>query len=141
MKAQPKKNSVESTTILATIYGRCTDKKVGTTDYGPFVRFLGEFEGVNADTGAVFRSGELIVPRTLESLLDGAVSVATENDASGAVEFAVEIWVDKDESSITGYTYQIKPLIKPAESDALTNLRQLVAPSTQKQLAMDEKKK
>lgn len=134
MKAQPARHSVKAETMVATIYGRCTDKKVGTSDHGEYIRFLGEFEGVNADTGAVFRSGELIVPKTLESLLNGAV------DGEGStVDFAVEIWVEPNEASITGYSYTIKPLVKPAESDALAELRQLAA-TQQKQLAAPEKK-
>ena len=134
LKAQPPRHSVKAETMVATIYGRCTGKKAGTSDHGEYIRFLGEFEGVNADTGAVYRAGELIVPKTLESLLNGAV----DNEGS-TVDFAVEIWVEPNEASITGYSYTIKPLVKPAESDALAELRQLAATS-QKQLAAPEKK-
>lgn len=72
----------------------------------------------------------MIVPKTLETLLDAAITL----DESNAVDFAVEVWVEKNESSITGYSYLIKPLIKPAESDVLANLRELAASSTQKQI-------
>ena len=130
MKAQPARHSVEKDNLIATIYGRCTDKKAGTSDHGEFVRFIGEFEGINADTGEAYRSGNMIVPKTLEALLDQAIIL----DETNAVDFAVEVWVEKNESSITGYSYLVKPLIKPAESDALASLRQLAAPSTQKQL-------
>ena len=134
MKAQPKKHSVKESIQVATIYGRCTSKKVGSSDFGEFIRFMGEFEGVNAATGEIFRSGELIVPKTLETLLNGAVV----EDAS--VDFAVEIWVEPNESSITGYSYIIKPLVKPAESDALAELRK-IAQDTQKTLPAPDKKK
>lgn len=130
LKAQPARHSVEAEEMIATIYGRCTDKKPGTSDHGDFIRFKGEFEGVNAKTGEVFRSGDLIVPKTLESLLDSAISLEEAN----AVDFAVEVWVEPNERSITGYSYTIKPLIKPAESDVLAGLRELAAPSTQQAL-------
>lgn len=130
LKAQPARHSVESEQMIATIYGRCTDKKAGTSDHGDFIRFKGEFEGVNVKTGEVFRSGDLIVPKTLESLLDSAISLEGNN----AVDFAVEVWVEPNEKSITGYSYAIKPLIKPAESDVLAGLRELAAPSVQKAL-------
>lgn len=130
MKAQPARHSIKGEEMIATIYGRCTDKKPGTSDHGDFIRFKGEFEGVNAATGEVFRSGELIVPKVLESLLDSAISLEDAN----AVDFAVEVWVEPNERSITGYSYAIKPLIKPAESDVLAGLRELAASAKQQAL-------
>lgn len=127
MKAQPARHSVKAEEMIATIYGRCTAKKPGTSDHGEYIRFKGEFEGVNAKTGDVYRSGELIVPKVLENLLDSAISLEDAN----AVDFAVEVWVEPNERSITGYSYSIKPLIKPAESDALAGLREMIASSTQ----------
>lgn len=121
MKAQPKSGEVTEPKMIATLYGRCSDKKIGTSDYGEFIRFKGEFEGVNADTGDSFRSGDMIVPGILESLLDSAITV----DENNSVDFAVEVWVEPSDRSMTGYTYNIKPLIKPQESDALAELRNL----------------
>lgn len=123
MKAQPKSGEVTEPKMIATLYGRCSDKKIGTSDYGEFIRFKGEFEGVNADTGDSFRSGDMIVPGILESLLDSAITV----DENNAVDFAVEVWVEPSDRSMTGYTYNIKPLIKPQESDALAELRNLAS--------------
>lgn len=121
LKAQPASGSITEPKMIATLYGRCNDKKVGTSDYGEFVRFKGEFEGVNADTGETYRAGAMIVPGILESLLDSAIAVNENN----AVDFAVEVWVEPSERSMTGYTYSIKPLIQPEESDALAELRNL----------------
>lgn len=134
MKAQPKKHSVKEPMHVATIYGRCNSKKAGSSDFGEFIRFMGEFEGVSVATGEIFRSGELIVPKTLEALLNDAVV----EDAS--VDFAVDIWVEPSEASITGYIYIVKPLIKPAESDALAELRK-IAQDAQKTLPAPDKKK
>lgn len=121
LDAQPKAHSVKEDTHVATIYGRCTKKEVGQTQYGDFVKFGGEFEGVNAQTGEAYRAGTLIVPQILEALLDNAINV----DENNAVDFAVEVWVKPSEKSKTGYVYGIKPLIEPAESDALAQLRNL----------------
>ena len=90
MKAQPARHSVEQDNLIATIYGRCTDKKAGTSDHGEYIRFIGEFEGINAATGEAYRSGNMIVPKTLEMLLDQAITL----DENNAVDFAVEIWVE-----------------------------------------------
>lgn len=126
IKAQPKPHSIEEDALIATLYGRCTEKKVGTSDYGDFIRFKGEFEAVNAESGETFRAGNMIVPGVLEGLLDSAITA----DENNAVDFAVEVWVEPSDRGNTGYTYSIKPLIQPEESDALAQLRQLASDST-----------
>lgn len=118
--AQPKPHSVKENTALASIYGRVRGKKVGQSTFGDFIKFEGEFEGVNLATGEVFRSGALILPKVLESLLAGAV------DGENTVDFAVEVWAKPSEKGNTGYEYGIKPLIEPAASDELAQLRQTV---------------
>lgn len=133
IKAQPPKDSITEPTVIATLYGRCTEKKVGTSDFGDFIRFKGEFEAVNADSGESYRSGNMIVPGVLESLLDSSITV----DENNAVDFAVEIWVEPSERSNTGYTYNIKPLIEPEESDVLTSLRQLAKEKSADQIGHD----
>ncbi|WWT38939.1 ssDNA binding protein [Enterobacteria phage PRDroyal] len=118
--AQPKPHSVKENTALASIYGRVRGKKVGQSTFGDFIKFEGEFEGVNIATGEVFRSGALILPKVLESLLAGAV------DGENTVDFAVEIWAKPSEKGNTGYEYGVKPLIEPAASDELAALRNQV---------------
>lgn len=118
--AQPKPHSVKENTALASIYGRVRGKKVGQSTFGDFIKFEGEFEGVNIATGEVFRSGALILPKVLESLLVGAV------DGENTVDFAVEIWAKPSEKGNTGYEYGVKPLIEPAASDELASLRNQV---------------
>lgn len=125
IKAQPAKGSVKDAQMIATLYGRCTSKSAGTSDFGEFIRFKGEFEGVNADTGEQYRAGVLIVPKVLESMLDGAI---TPDSDDNAVDFAVEVWVEPADT-MTGYTYNIKPLIEPSESDALSQIRQQALPA------------
>ncbi|WWT38288.1 ssDNA binding protein [Enterobacteria phage PRDfuchsia] len=119
--AQPKPHSVKENTALASIYGRVRGKKVGQSTFGDFIKFEGEFEGVNLATGEVFRSGALILPKVLESLLAGAV-----DGENTTVDFAVEVWAKPSEKGNTGYEYGIKPLIEPAASDELAQLRQTV---------------
>ncbi|WWT38629.1 ssDNA binding protein [Enterobacteria phage PRDmint] len=118
--AQPKPHSVKENTALASIYGRIRGKKVGQSTFGDFIKFEGEFEGVNIATGEVFRSGALILPNVLETLLAGAV------DGDNTVDFAVEIWAKPSEKGNTGYEYGVKPLIEPAASDELAALRNQV---------------
>lgn len=137
IKAQPAPHSIDKATMIATLYGRCSEKKVGTSDYGDYIRFRGEFEAVNAETGETYRAGNMIVPGVLEGLLDSAITV----DENSAVDFAVEVWVEPSERGNTGYTYNIKPLIQPAESDVLGDLRALASDSVKPALEDNSKQK
>lgn len=123
--AQPPRHSIKQPTMLATIFGRCSAKEAGTSDHGEYVKFKGEFEGLNVSNGESYRASVLIVPKVLEGLLDQAISL----DEVNAVDFAVEIWAEPNEKSITGYSYGVKPLIQPKESDALSALRALAMES------------
>ena len=119
LDAQPKRLSVTQYTPLCAIYGRCTSFEAGQSDHGEYVKFKGEFEGVNLTTGKTYRSAVLIMPKVLEDLLHQAINL--EN--AGSVDFAVRITAKPNEKSITGYSYGVEPLIQPAESDALKALR------------------
>lgn len=129
--AQPARHSVKAPTMLATIFGRCTAKEAGTSDHGEYVKFKGEFEGFNVSNGESYRANVLIVPKILEALLDQAINTEDNN----AVDFAVEIWAEPNEKSITGYSYGVKPLIEPKESDALAALRSLAQANMTQQIA------
>lgn len=119
--AQPKVNSISQKTDLATLYGRVKGKKIEQGIYGDFVRFNGEFEGVNLQTGEVYRSAHLLVPKILESLLSEALN---QNDA--VIDFAIEIGAVPSDKGNTGYEYTVKPLIEPAASDELAALRNVI---------------
>lgn len=119
--AQPARHSIKQATMLATIFGRCTAKEAGSSDHGEYVKFKGEFEGFNVSNGESYRANVMIVPKILEGLLDQAIVL----DEVNAVDFAVEIWAEPNEKSITGYSYGVKPLIEPEESDALAQLREI----------------
>lgn len=131
--AQPPRHSIKEPKMLATIYGRCSSKEAGTSDHGEYVKFKGEFEGFNVENGESYRSNVLIVPKILEGLLDQAISL----DDANAVDFAVEIWAEPNEKSITGYSYGVKPLIEPEESDALATLRKISQQKMTRQLAQN----
>lgn len=122
MDAQPKPHSINEATDLATIYGVIRGKKVGQSNFGDFVNFSGEFEGVNIQTGEVFRSGNMILPKMMESMLAGSFD---EDAKDISIEFGVKIGVIPSEKGNTGYEYTISPLIETAPSDALLALRNM----------------
>lgn len=122
MDAQPKPHSIKEATDLATIYGVIRGKKLGQSNFGDFITFSGEFEGINLETGEVFRSGNMILPKMMESMLAGSFD---EGAKDISIEFGVKIGVVPSDKGNTGYEYTISPLIETAPSDALLQLRNM----------------
>lgn len=126
MGAQPKPHSVGEgeKRVIAAMYGSASKHDVVNTTFGDSTRFHGQFEGVNAATGEIFRSTKLFVPQVVEDILRDAVD-QLEDGAS--VDFALEIGVEHSAKGNTGYAYTVKPLTKVQVSDALQSLRDLTA--------------
>lgn len=124
---------------LARIVGVTHSISRGESDFGPFIKFNGDFEGINIATGEVFMSGVCMMPETVSGILAKAV----EAEGSEAVEFAVEIWA-VPHTTPTGYQYVVRPLTNIAKNTPVLNLKQrlqlpsLPAPTKQKpqQLAL-----
>lgn len=122
--------------VLARIFGIAGACKPGTSDHGPFVKFIGQFKAVNMRTGEIFVSSTMILPKFIEEQLHG---VLTAGVSQSGVEFAWEIYAQGDKPgakpSATGYTYGAQPLMGFAENSALaaleakiSNVAQLPAP-------------
>ncbi len=104
---------------LLRIIGMCNGLKHGTSEFGPWIAFLGSFEATNVKTGEVFRSSKCLLPESAT----GALSVAVDNDdETRAVEFGFDIGV-KPCATPTGYEYTVKPLVPVSEKDPLEMLK------------------
>ncbi len=116
--AQPKAKTLKEgeTVHVANIYGRVRGIEPGSTQYGDFLKFKGAFEAVDIATGQTFRSGTLILPAVLESLISGAFG-------DQALDFAFKVNATYSEKGNTGYTFTASPLIESTEADELADLR------------------
>jgi len=118
----------EKATAIMTIFGLIRQATPDKSDYGDYVRFKGQFEAVDLETGSVYQSGTLILPEIAEGLLFGAVSGMDEDTQ---LQFALEIGL-KPSKSPTGYDYTVKPLTDQGTADPLADLRaKLALPSPQ----------
>lgn len=161
--AQPKANSVEAPREVAHIFGVARSFKTGSSNYGFFEKFVGDFEAVNTETGEVYASQTLLVPSIVEQLLKGALTAAgAEAGKVGApgtrgqdvdgkvadtpVEFAFIVGVKpttkrEGANAGQGYEFTVKPMIESKRSDTLASLREvsqkarkaLPAPEAQKE--------
>lgn len=126
MGAQPNKGSIEpgQEKRLAAIYGTVSHHESIQTTFGDSERFRGDFEGVNIETGEIFRSGSMFLPAIVEDMMIEALDAAGEG---AKIEFALEIGATYSEKGNTGYAYTVRPLRKLQESDALRAIREEVA--------------
>lgn len=103
---------------LCDLYGVATKAKPGSSDYGPFVAFLGQFRAKRLADGQEFDSRKIIFPAFIEEELYGAFG----EDNTGNVEFAMRISAKYDADAATKYVYEMKPIIKPKENAQLADL-------------------
>lgn len=108
---------------LCQIIGRTDKAKPGVTDKGEYVRFVGEFVGINLQTGERFSAGAVILPGAAESSIYGAIGPLNDKGhAENTVEFAVEIGARYDETAATQYVYTCTPLVESKVSDPMNAL-------------------
>ena len=109
---------IKELTLVARIYGTTSkfDAKE-SAQYGVSYKFSGEFRAINAD-GEEFASPVCYLVEPAQSMLVEALNAAEGK----AVEFAFDFFVQPDEKSVTGYIYEIKPLLETKASAPLQSM-------------------
>ncbi len=111
--------SITGPTAVMRIAGIASKLQHGQSDYGDWVKFKGQFNVINLLTGEQTISGTCMLPGVASELLEGAM-LGAETDNS--VEFAFDIILVPDDTSMVGYRYEAKPLIEAKEDDPLLRL-------------------
>jgi hypothetical protein len=117
-----------STDILK-IAGVITAIRPGQTQLGEYAELVGQFQAVNLVTGEMFQSGKAILPNFIADPMVDASKGGSE------VEFAIQIGVKRNEGSVVGYEFSVKPLVEPKVSDKLAKLLEHAKIDTKKKLA------
>jgi hypothetical protein len=148
IEAQPEPRSITEKRDIAHVFGTATGYRSGSTNYGVFCKFEGNFEAVNLETGEIYKSRNLLLPEIIESLLmEQLVSLGakagkmkTQDDpgspgtpSSEPVDFAFCVGVkpifEKDGKTIVergqGYEYTVKPIMESKVSDSLAHIREV----------------
>lgn len=112
--------TTKQTIKLARVYGVANGVKQVQTDMGLANALIGQFEGQNLSTGAIYRSTKLYLAGGADETIIAALA---GNEDSKGVQFAFEIAAQPDEKSSIGYRYQIVSLLKPADNDVLSSIR------------------
>lgn len=107
------------TVPLLKIVGESTGAKTGETDKGRFTRLSGSFVGTDMTTGALYQSGQCILPEFIGAQLGAALAQGE------SVRFAFQIDARRKDNALTGYEFSIKPLIDTKPANAMLELMQL----------------
>ena len=103
---------------LVRVFGVARDIKTGESDYGPWTKFLGNFQAINIVSGEEFKSTACMLPDTASELLEAAL----QNEGVNEVNFAFDISIKGDSNSTIGYQYVCSPLLEDNDSDPLAKL-------------------
>jgi hypothetical protein len=88
--------------------------------------FIGQFEGMNLQTGETLSSAKLFLPQGASDALEGRVlDVQSKRGKGSSVQFAFEIRAVKADNQ-SGYTYETSALLKPELADPIAAVRELV---------------
>ena len=124
----------QRTVKVCRIIGRANKAKPDSSKLGDFIRFGGEFLGINLLSGEIYAAGAAILPGIAESAVYGAMGQMNDKGQSeSTVEFAFEIGAKYDETAATKYVYTVIPLTDPKPSDPMKAL--LESTGTTKALA------
>ena len=102
---------------LFQVYGHASKCESIDTSYGVAIKIIGQFEAFRSDTGELFRSPTLYLPRPADEMIEEALS-----KTEGQVEFAFEISVVAADTK-TGYEYAVSTIVEPEGEDPLVSLR------------------
>lgn len=122
--------------LVARIVGIAYGYKVGSTNYGEYLEFNGNFGATN-NYGEMFRSPKCIMPEPAAGLLQAAVDGA---DAGKGVELAFDFMAVPDAGD-RGYKFEVVPLMQRDPADPLDALtaqvgQQFALPASPKQQAL-----
>lgn len=104
------------------VIGIARSTREGSGDNGPWTCLVGTFEATvltGENKGEVFQSPKLFLPQPMDQILYESLQA----EDADAIEFALEVGIERDDSAAVGYVYTTKPLIEGRQADPLADLR------------------
>lgn len=105
---------------VMTVVGIATSSKGVMSDMGESTALMGDFEGVNPETGEALRASVLYLPNI--ALM--ALQVAMATSSNGSVSFGIDVWAEyvAEKPGFRGgaiYEYTFAPIVPPTEENDL----------------------
>lgn len=107
------------------VWGIISDRKQGTSQFGPYCKYRGELAAINLVSGEEARSQELVLPTVGESVVE---SLWAKNVKVGGktLQFGLEITISfnpaADARGGNAFTYGTRPLVEVLAQDALSQM-------------------
>jgi hypothetical protein len=111
------------------VWGIVSNREVGQSQYGQYMKFKGEIAALNLVSGEEARSQAVLLPQVAETVVNSLFEKAAKE--GGSAQIALEITVEYNASTKGGtkFRYGVKPLIEFKGEDALSVMaKQLAAP-------------
>lgn len=109
------------TVALYMVYGVADGVARGNSDYGAYVRLLGNFEAVRLADGQVFNAPQCFLPQPFDEMiaqkLDGGAT---------AIDFAFEVGCKRPSQGTNAYEYTCRPIRDPNATDPLEEIRKRI---------------
>lgn len=119
-KPAGKKPKLGDKVMLLRVMGVSDGVKRGSTNFGDWTGFTGQFKAIVLDSGEEYRSKTIILPDTGTDYLEPAVM---EHGGDGGVKFAFDLGAkvveDRAVKGAFKYEFIVSPLVELAENDTL----------------------
>lgn len=93
------------------IAGRVIGTRAAQTNFGPYVRFQGQFRGISGLDGKVYTAPVCLLPQFLQEEIDAAFVATGE-----PIDFAYDIFTREKPAASLGFEYVAKPLLNNVSS-------------------------
>jgi len=110
---------------LMRVWGMARGIRRGSSTYGDWLSFKGDFEAINLQTGVVKRGVECFLPEPVQTEMWGRLIETQKADPGASIQFAFDIWVRGTKGTV-GYEYFVKAVMKATGADPLAALRNSV---------------
>jgi len=108
------------------VWGIASVATPGTSQYGNYVKFGGEFGAINLVSGDEARSQALVLPGVAEGVVKALFDKAAKD--GGAAQVGVEICAEENISAKGGtkFRWVVKPLFEYKGEDALSEMAKML---------------
>ena len=110
---------------LYSIIGICHGNKVGESQYGAWVGFIGQFEALRIKDNARFLAPIAFLPEPASGMMLAALERAHAKQEEPNLQFAFIIGAKKSNAAI-GFEYTVEPILQASQNDAMAALRHQV---------------